>query len=96
MQTKLLNRATLTRLVSKIKGKIFARTWKRWEKFVANDIFFNKNQKLIILTGPNASGKSCFIRQLGLIQILAQIGSFVPANQAEIKIADRIKRACKG
>ncbi len=60
------------------------------KKFVANDIFFNKNQKLIILTGPNASGKSCFIRQLGLIQILAQIGSFVPANQAEIKIADRI------
>ena len=60
------------------------------KKFVANDILFNKNQKLIILTGPNASGKSCFIRQIGLIQILTQIGSFVPANKAEIKIADRI------
>ncbi len=60
------------------------------KKFVANDISFNENQKLIILTGPNASGKSCFIRQLGLIQILTQIGSFVPAYNAEIKIADRI------
>jgi len=54
------------------------------KKFVANDIYFDDNQKLIILTGPNASGKSCFIRQIGLIQILAQIGSFVPANNAEI------------
>ena len=60
------------------------------KKFISNDILFNKNQKLIILTGPNASGKSCFIRQIGLIQILAQIGSFIPASKAEIKIADRI------
>ena len=60
------------------------------KKFIANDILFNNNQKLIILTGPNASGKSCFIRQIGLIQILAQIGSFVPANKAEITISDRI------
>ena len=51
---------------------------------------FNKNQKLIILTGPNASGKSCFIRQIGLIQILSQIGSFIPASKAEIQIVDRI------
>ena len=60
------------------------------KKFIANDILFNRNQKLIILTGPNASGKSCFIRQIGLIQILSQIGSFVPANKAEIKVVDRI------
>ena len=60
------------------------------KKFIANDIIFNRNQQLIILTGPNASGKSCFIRQIGLIQILSQIGSFVPANKAEIKIVDRI------
>ena len=60
------------------------------KKFIANDIVFNRNQKLIILTGPNASGKSCFIRQIGLIQILSQIGSFVPANKAEIKVVDRI------
>ena len=60
------------------------------KNFVANDAKFKENQKLIILTGPNASGKSCFIRQLGLIQILAQIGCFVPAEQAAIKIVDRI------
>ncbi len=60
------------------------------KKFISNDILFNEKQKLIILTGPNASGKSCFIRQIGLIQILSQIGSFVPASKAEIQIADRI------
>jgi len=60
------------------------------KKFIANDILFDRNQKLIILTGPNASGKSCFIRQIGLIQILSQIGSFVPANEAEITVVDRI------
>ena len=59
-------------------------------KFIPNDIVFNKNQQLIVLTGPNASGKSCFIRQIGLIQILAQIGSFVPAKNAIIQITDRI------
>ena len=59
-------------------------------QFISNDILFNKKQKLIILTGPNASGKSCFIRQIGLIQILSQIGSFIPASKAEIQIADRI------
>ena len=58
--------------------------------FVPNDIIFNDQQKLIILTGPNASGKSCFIRQIGLIQILAQIGCFVPATDAQIRIVDRI------
>ena len=59
-------------------------------KFIPNDIIFNDTQNLIVLTGPNASGKSCFIRQIGLIQILAQIGSFVPASNAIIKVVDRI------
>ena len=45
---------------------------------------------LIILTGPNASGKSCYLRQVGLIQIMAQIGSFVPAAEVKLAICDRI------
>lgn len=45
---------------------------------------------LIILTGPNASGKSCYLRQVGLIQLLAQVGSFVPAQTATLGICDRI------
>ncbi len=45
---------------------------------------------LIILTGPNASGKSCYLRQVGLIQIMAQIGSYVPATEAKLAICDRI------
>ncbi|MBW4441206.1 MAG: DNA mismatch repair protein MutS [Plectolyngbya sp. WJT66-NPBG17] len=45
---------------------------------------------LIVLTGPNASGKSCYLRQIGLIQLLAQTGSFVPADSARLGVCDRI------
>ncbi|MDV3349732.1 DNA mismatch repair protein MutS [Leptothoe sp. LEGE 181152] len=45
---------------------------------------------LIILTGPNASGKSCYLRQVGLIQLMAQVGSFVPAKSAVLGVCDRI------
>ena len=45
---------------------------------------------LIILTGPNASGKSCYLRQVGLIQLMAQVGSFVPAKGAMLGVCDRI------
>jgi len=48
------------------------------------------NPDLVILTGPNASGKSCYLRQVGLIQLMAQIGSFVPARAATLGVCDRI------
>lgn len=45
---------------------------------------------LVVLTGPNASGKSCYLRQIGLIQLMAQVGSFVPAAAATLGVCDRI------
>lgn len=60
-------------------------------KFTPNDCFIdNKNQQIILLTGPNMAGKSVYLRQVGLIVLLAQIGSFVPAKEANIGIVDRI------
>jgi DNA mismatch repair protein MutS len=50
----------------------------------------NNHPDLIVLTGPNASGKSCYLRQVGLIQLMAQIGSYVPAKAATLSICDRI------
>jgi DNA mismatch repair protein MutS len=50
----------------------------------------NSIPDLIVLTGPNASGKSCYLRQVGLIQLLAQTGSFVPAQTASLGVCDRI------
>lgn len=60
------------------------------EDFVPNDVHLDKNNKLMIITGPNMSGKSTFMRQVALIVIMAQIGSFVPAKEAKIGIIDRI------
>jgi len=61
------------------------------EIFVPNDILLNNSSRhLAILTGPNMAGKSTFIRQAGLLQIMAQAGSFVPADYARIPLADRV------
>ncbi len=58
--------------------------------FVPNDIELGTKTDLIILSGPNASGKSCYLRQVGLLQIMAQIGSWIPAKSANIGIADQL------
>ena len=47
--------------------------------FTPNDVQLGDGTDLIVLTGPNASGKSCYLRQIGLIQLMSQIGSWVPA-----------------
>ncbi|MCH7827305.1 MAG: DNA mismatch repair protein MutS, partial [Bacteroidetes bacterium] len=61
------------------------------EKFTPNDYNLDiEDNQIILLTGPNMAGKSVYLRQIGLIVLLAQIGSFVPAKEAEISLVDRI------
>lgn len=61
------------------------------EEYVANDLILNKDtQQIIILTGPNMSGKSALLRQTALITLMAHMGSFVPADKAEIGLTDKI------
>jgi DNA mismatch repair protein MutS len=61
------------------------------DNFISNDTYLrNSDSQLIILTGPNMSGKSTYLKQVALIVLLAQIGSFVPAKSAKIGIVDRI------
>ena len=61
------------------------------EQYVANDVLLDNNsQEIIILTGPNMAGKSALLRQTALIVLLAQIGSFVPAESASIGVVDKI------
>lgn len=58
--------------------------------FISNDTYFDDDEKVKIITGPNMSGKSTYLRQNALIIIMAQCGSFVPATSARIKIYDRV------
>ncbi|MET0753835.1 MAG: DNA mismatch repair protein MutS, partial [Pyrinomonadaceae bacterium] len=61
------------------------------ESFIPNDIYLNNStDRLLIITGPNMGGKSTMLRQIAIIQILAQIGSFVPAKSARLPILDRV------
>jgi DNA mismatch repair protein MutS len=60
------------------------------ESFTPNDLHLSSEQAIMVLTGPNMSGKSTYIRQAALIVLMAQIGSFVPADSAAIGIVDRI------
>ena len=61
------------------------------QNYIANDVFLNRNQQqIIMITGPNMSGKSAILRQTALIVLLAQMGSYVPAQNAKIGIVDKI------
>jgi DNA mismatch repair protein MutS len=60
------------------------------EPFVPNDTLLSPEEAILVITGPNMSGKSTYLRQVALIVLLAQIGSFVPAESAEIGLVDRI------
>jgi DNA mismatch repair protein MutS len=61
------------------------------EEYIANDLILDPaNQQIIILTGPNMSGKSALLRQVALITLMSHMGSFVPAGQAKIPLTDKI------
>jgi DNA mismatch repair protein MutS len=60
------------------------------EKFIPNDLVLTDEGRLIILTGPNMAGKSTILRQIGLIQLLAQTGAYVPATRARLPVVDRL------
>ncbi|EFN00089.1 DNA mismatch repair protein MutS [Actinobacillus pleuropneumoniae] len=60
------------------------------DPFIANPVFLNAQRHLLVVTGPNMGGKSTYMRQIALISLMAYIGSFVPADSAEIGALDRI------
>ncbi len=60
------------------------------ERYIPNDVVFEKGEIVRVITGPNMSGKSTFLRQAALIALMAQMGSFVPAASAKIGLVDRI------
>jgi DNA mismatch repair protein MutS len=60
------------------------------EEFIPNDLALDERGWIVVLTGPNMAGKSTALRQVGLIQLLAQLGAFVPADAARLPVTDRI------
>lgn len=60
------------------------------QSYVPNDCLMDENREILLITGPNMSGKSTYMRQIALTVILAQIGCFVPAREAELPVFDRI------
>lgn len=78
-------------IIKEGRHPVIERTLPAGENYVANDLELNtEDQQIIILTGPNMSGKSALLRQTALITLMAHIGSFVPATSAQIGLTDKI------
>ncbi|MEI7897683.1 MAG: DNA mismatch repair protein MutS [bacterium] len=77
--------------ISNGRHPVIERQLKPGESYIANDVYLDdKSQQVIILTGPNMSGKSALLRQTALIVLMAQMGSFVPADRAVLGIVDKV------
>lgn len=75
--------------ITSSRHPVVEKVLKRGE-YVPNDIIMDKNTDILLITGPNMAGKSTYMRQLGIISIMAQIGCFVPAKEATLPIFDKI------
>jgi DNA mismatch repair protein MutS len=76
--------------IKKGRHPVVEHTLEGGHRFIPNDTIFEVGERLRIITGPNMSGKSTFLRQVALIVLMAQMGSFVPAESANIGLVDRI------
>ena len=91
-----LNKYTRPQLTAKKGLKIIAgrhpvvERMRSETRYIPNDVIFEEGEIVRLITGPNMSGKSTYLRQVVLIVLMAQIGSFVPADQAEIGLVDRV------
>jgi DNA mismatch repair ATPase MutS len=90
MVRPILNTSTSHRIVGGRHPTVKLGLEEQGRRFVSNDCFIGDEERIWLITGPNMAGKSTFLRQNALITILAQVGSFVPAEYAEIGIVDQI------
>jgi DNA mismatch repair protein MutS len=83
---------TLSRDLDIKQGRhpVIERQLPKGEPFIPNDVYLGEKQQILIITGPNMAGKSALLRQVALITLLAQMGSFVPAESANIGLVDKI------
>jgi DNA mismatch repair protein MutS len=65
-------------------------TEKQAQRFIPNDVYLDRSQFIAVITGPNMGGKSTYLRQVALLSILAQMGSFVPVAEAVLPVVDRV------
>ena len=86
----ILNNGTSHKIISGRHPTVKLGLEEQGRTFVSNDCLVGEKQRIWLVTGPNMAGKSTFLRQNALISILAQVGSFVPAEHAEIGIVDQI------